>query len=34
MLPPVERAEQFLRLLFHLFFFVLDVRDDVAENVE
>src|ERR1035438_7774514 len=29
-----ERSEQLLRLLFHLLFFVLDVGDDVAEDVE
>src|ERR1035438_6493050 len=29
-----ERAKQLLRLLFHLLFFVLDVGDDVAEDVE
>src|ERR1035441_1464940 len=29
-----ERSEQLLRLLFHLLFFVLDVGDDVAQDVE
>ena len=31
---PFELAEQFLGLLFHLFFFIADVGDHVAEDVE